>query len=267
MYLIKEVMDMPKISRTAMVAITVLLLAVSPVFSDENKPSRSYDDLVNAYMNRSELLPEARDLEAALLSKAENLKPIDLWRSIQDFNKPAKIRAANGLALVLDLFPDGDPGNWDKVKGFWYPQVVSRPLAAFDAIYYTSIALLELDEAGAPWIAQGLFDDLRRSSRAAFLAIRTSPLQYPELASRVESGTGFTPIGDWPDAVLSGSLPFAHAVSSFVTQDQAMMLGMVFLNASAQPVSGTGPFAWDRKKGRVYRVVEHRDDIEFWLFR
>lgn len=255
---------MSRIKRIVAVALFLILLPVAPVFSDNSKPSRSYDDLLDVYLNRSALLPKARELEASLIADAENLEPVHLWRSIRDFSNPARIRAANGLALVRDIFPGGDPGKWDKVSGFWFPQVVSKPLAAFDAVFYTSIALLDLDEDAAPWLAQGLLEDLRRSSRGALLALRTAPREYPELVSRLGSKTGLDPIGGWPDAEITGKLPFAHAASSFVTEDNALMRGMVFLNASGQPVSGTGPFAWDRKKGRVYRVVESRDDIYWW---
>lgn len=260
-------MDVTIISRIFSVFVIVATLLASPAFSDDNKNSRSYEELLEVYTNRSELLPEARTLESSLMAEAEELKPVDLWRSIQDFNKPARSRAANGLALVRKLFPGGDPGRWEEVSGFWLPQIISRPLAAFDAVYYTSIALLELDDEAAPWLAQELLEDLRGSSRASFLAIRTAPREYPGLVSRLESATGLTPSGGWPVPEITGKLPFAHAVSSFVTQDRAMISDMVFLNSVGHPVPGTGPFAWDRKKGRVYRVVESRDEIEWWLFR
>lgn len=265
MYPFKEVMNMHKMPKVVVVFLSLVLLAASPAFSGDTGPARSYDDLLAVYMDRSVLLPEAMTLEASLLSEAENLEPIDLWRTIRDLSKPAKIRSSNGLALVHNLFPGGDPKRWDEVSGLWLPQVVSKPLAAFDAVYYTSIALLELDEAAAPWLAQRLMEDLRSSSRAALLALRTAPLEYPDLVSRLESRTGLTPVGGWPAADTSGNLPFAHAVSYFVTQDFAMMQDMVFLNASGQPVSGTGPFAWDREKGRVYRVVESRGKLDWWL--
>ncbi|GAB6281088.1 MAG: hypothetical protein STSR0007_12490 [Thermovirga sp.] len=258
-------MNMCKIPKIVTIIPFLALLVVSPAFSGNSGPSKSYDDLLAAYLNRSALLPEATTLEVSLISEAEDLEPIDLWRSIRDLNKPAKIRSSNGLALIRNLFPGGDPGRWDEISGLWFPQLVSKPLAAFDAVYYTSIALLELDESAAPWLAQRLMEDLRSSPRAAFLALRTAPLEYLDLVSRLESRTGLTPIGGWPAAETSGKLPFAHAASSFVTQNYAMMNGMVFMNISGQPVSGTGPFAWDREKGRVYRVVESRGKLAWWV--
>ncbi|MDO9507978.1 MAG: hypothetical protein Q7I97_01325 [Thermovirgaceae bacterium] len=246
-------------------AMILIAITVFPALSDDSAPKRSYEELAALYLAKEEARPEVVELEESLLSIADHAKPFDLWRSIRDTGTPSRLRAANGLALIRLLFPEGDPSRWENVSGFWFPQMIPKPLAAFDAVYYTSLALLDLEERGAPWLAQRIVEDLRRSSRAAHLALRTAPREYENLVENLEERTGLPPVGGWPEAVVSGSLPFAHAASSFVTQDHAMMLGMVFLNASGQPVSGMGPFAWDRKKGHVYRVAESLNDIEWWL--
>ncbi len=245
---------------------TMLLLLLScKGFPEELDKARSFEELAGAYLLREAELPVAASLESELISIAEDLGPADLWRSSMESRRPAKIRAANGLALIRIIFPRGDTGRWTEVSGFWFPRLIPKPLAALDAVFYTSIALLEMDEPGAPWLAARIMDDLRNSSRAALLAMRTAPSEYRNIISQMEAKTSVLPMGGWPRAETVGELPFASSAASYVRQDHAMISGMIFLNASGQPVSGTGPFAWDRKNGHVYRVIESPDDIKLWL--
>ncbi len=48
-----------------------------------------------------------------------------------------------------------------------------------------------------------------------------------------------------------------------VTETYAVMREMQFLNAAGQPAS-SGPFAWDRDRGRIYRVID-TDDRIIWI--
>lgn len=260
----KEVMSLGSKPVFAMMTTILLLIFCDHGFSGEPGLGRSYEDLAKSYQVRDAELPEAAFLESELLSIAEDLGPADLWRSILESRTPAKIRAANGLALIRIIFPLGDSGRWAEVSGFWFPSLIPKPLAALDAVFYTSIALLEVDEPGAHWIAARIMDGLRNSSRAALLSMRTSPREYRTIISQIEAKTSVQPMGGWPVAEIRGKLPFASAPSSYVTQENALSAGMIFLNNSGQPVSGTGPFAWDRKKGSIYRVVESREDLVWW---
>lgn len=264
-YHIKEVTSLGSKPVFAMMTTILLLIFCDQGFPGEPGRGRSFEDLAESYQLRDAELSEAAFLESELLSIAEDLAPADLWRSILESRRPAKNRAANGLALIRILFPHGDASKWAEVSGFWFPPLIPKPLAALDAVFYTSIALLEMNEPGAHWIAARIMDGLRNSSRAALLSMRTAPREYRTIISQLEAKTSVQPIGGWPGAEIRGELPFASAAASYATQEKALSTGMVFLNNSGQPVSGTGPFAWDRKKGRIYRVVESLDDIDWWL--
>nr|HPK06726.1 hypothetical protein [Aminivibrio sp.] len=55
-----------------------------------------------------------------------------------------------------------------------------------------------------------------------------------------------------------GRLPFAAPVRGWVTHGRALSEDMVFLDGAGRPQSN-GTYAWDRKRGRIYTVVEERD--------
>jgi len=142
--------------------------------------------------------------------------------------------------------------------------MIPKPLAAFDAAFFTVMALLEMDRPEAPWVAQDLLQALRSSSAAALLALRTAPAEYPWIVGALEKGTGLPPLGGWPRGKVRGKLPFAHPVRSVITEIQAQSRDMLFLNSAGQPAPG-GPYAWDRDRGRVYRVIEPSDDQYWWI--
>lgn len=223
----------------------------------------TWEELVEVYGEKAELQPEAKALHGELLSEAGELEGVALWKKIVDPATPARQRAAGGLKLMEELFPAGNPGRWDEVSGFWHPSMVPKPLAAFDAVYYTVIGLLGLDDAGAPWLARQLLVTLKGSSRAAHLALREAPVEYETILTRLKAATGLPPVGGWPAGKLTGSLPFARPVRFSISGEYAMMKGMSFLNNSGVPFSGMGSFAWDREKGRIYRVV-HDEDLVYW---
>jgi hypothetical protein len=226
--------------------------------------ARTYDELAGQYQTISRYRDLVAEFEGALVSKAQIMSEKELWLYAMDMENPAGQRASNGLSLIKKIFPEGNPANWHEISGFFMPGEISRPLAAFDALYFTCMALVSMDEPEADWLARQLLSSLRGSSRGTFLAIRTAPKEYLFLTSRISASTGPAPVGGWPQAEISGQLPFARSPSSFTTQEYAMMKKMIFLNASGQPVPGTGPYAWDRKNGRIHRVAESRDDLLWW---
>jgi hypothetical protein len=216
---------------------------------------------------------EARDagmaragvLRAELLSRAGEIPPIERWRDLVGGQGSAEERAGNALALVERLFPDGDPSRWEEVKGFWLPSDVPLPLAALDAVFYGAKALLSMQDGRAPWLARSLVEALASSDRARTVAFRTAPAEVRGLLEDLAVQAPPPPVGGWPSGIARGNLPFAHAVSGWITESRATMQGMAFLNASGVPVGGMGLYAWDRERGRLYRVLdsEHR---KIWLF-
>ncbi len=247
--------------------LTGTAIVAVPAFPAEDISGWTYEDLVSAYSARENAAPEADRLAKELVGEAHDAGEASLWRSVIDNAVPAREKAANGLALIAKIFPGGDPGQWDTVSGFWIPEMIPRPLAALDSVYYTSLALLEMDDAGAPWLARRLLQGLRKSSRATHMALRTAPAEYEQIVSLMRKRTSPAPVGGWPSGAIKGTLPFARPVRWVVTEDCAMLRKMVFLNSAGQPVSGTGSYAWDREKGALYRVVEHEDDDIWWWLR
>jgi len=223
----------------------------------------TWEELVEAYGQKEELKPEAKALGEKLLAEASELQGVELWRHLVDPDTPGRQRAADGLKLIKELFPGGEPSRWDDVSGFWLPAMVPKPLAAFDAVYYTAMGLLKLEEPGAAWLARQLLTELKRSTRATHLALREAPAEYETILSQLEETTKLPPVGGWPKGKTTGTLPFARPVRFHVSADYALVKGMTFLNRSGVPVSGMGPFAWDRKRGAIYHVLDDEEFL-FW---
>lgn len=246
-------------------ALFLLLAALIGLFQAPGPAgaSRSFEELVDIYTRKSEIRPEAEALRSELLEMTWDSGELDLLGSIMAPSLTPEQRAANGLKLIDGLFPGGDPARWESISGFWIPRMIPKPLAAFDAVFFTAIALLEMGREGAPWIARDLLVDLRRSSRAALLALRIAPEEYLWIVETLEELTKMPPMGGWPEAVIRGKLPFARQVRSAVTETHAIMKEMQFLNSAGQPTP-SGPYAWDRDRGRIYRVV-YPDDRYLWI--
>jgi hypothetical protein len=223
----------------------------------------TWEELVEVYGQKEELKPEANALGEKLLAEASELQGIKLWRHLVDPDTPSRQRATDGLKLIKELFPGGDPARWDDVSGFWLPAMVPKPLAAFDAVYYAAMGLLKLDEPEAAWLARQLLTELKRSTRATHLALQEAPAENETILSQLEETTKLPPVDGWPKGKTTGTLPFARPVRFHVNADYAQMKGMIFLNSSGVPVSGMGPFAWDRKRGAIYHVLDDEEFL-FW---
>jgi len=89
-------------------------------------------------------------------------------------------------------------------------------------------------------------------------------VEYASIVARLDELTGLSPMGGWPAGELVGNLPFARPVRFSVSADWALAMGMTFLDNSGVPASGMGPYAWDRKKGAIYRVTDGLDDDVWW---
>lgn len=204
-------------------------------------------------------------LRAELAARAGDASPIERWRRLARGEGSPQMQAADALALVESIFPNGDPARWEDVTGFWQPADVPRPLAAFDAVFYGARALLAMKDDRAPWLARSLVESLAASDRGRTLAFRTAPAEARDLLKTLEILAPPPPIGGWPSGVAKGTLPFAHGVSGWITESRATMRDMTFLNAGGVPVGGMGVYAWDREKGRIYRVID-QDNGRIWLF-
>jgi hypothetical protein len=210
-------------------------------------------------------MARAASLRAELAGQAGEGSPIERWRRLVRGEGTPQSRAADAVALSEALFPGGDPSRWEEVKGFWLPAEVPLPLAALDAVFYGAEALLSMQDERAPWLARFLVEALASSDRARTVAFRTAPAEVRDLLDELSAKAPPPPVGGWPSGTALGALPFARGVSGWITETRATMYNMTFLNASGVPVGGMGPYAWDRERGRLYRVIdsEHR---RIWLF-
>lgn len=210
-------------------------------------------------------MAQAASLRAELTAQAGESAPIERWRRLVRGEGVPESRAADAVALAEALFPGGDPSRWEEVKGFWLPAEVPLPLAALDAVFYGAEALLSMHDERAPWLARLLVETLAASDRVRMVAFRTAPAEVRDLLDELSVKAPPPPVGGWPSGRALGTLPFARSVSGWITETRATMNNMTFLNASGVPVGGIGLYAWDRERGRLYRVIDS-EHHRIWLF-
>jgi len=223
------------------------------------------EDWAAAIEARDAGMARAESLRAELLSRAGEGSPVELWRRMVRGEGSPGALAADALALVDHIFPGGDPSRWEEVRGFWLPADVPVPLAALDAVFHGAAALLLMEDDRAPWLARSLVEALAASERGRTVAFRTAPAEVRALLEELALQAPPPPVGGWPSGIAKGNLPYAHAVSGWITETRATMQNMTFLNASGVPVGGGGIYAWDRERGRLYRVLDS-ENRKIWLF-
>lgn len=242
----------------------LLALAGACLLASKTAAAGPLEDWAAQIEARDAGMAQVEGFKAELLGEASQVSPRERWRRLVKGEPTAREQAAEALALVEELFPDGDPANWDDVKGFWLPADVPKPLAAFDAVFLGVEALLSMEDPRAPWAARWLAERLAVSDRARTAAFRTAPGEVRRMLEALAEVAPPPPTGGWPSGVAKGDLPYARAASGWITEARATMEGMTFLDASGVPKGGTGPYAWDRERGRLYRVVFDEDRI--WIY-
>ena len=220
-----------------------------------------YDDLLARYEAARIGDVAAAALRTRLAGAAEKPAPLDLWDSLTREGISPELRAANALALLDALVPDGDPARWSEVGGFWRPREIPTPLAAVDAILYAAGALAEMNDPGAPWLARKLLLALLSDPAAALLFADHGPAEYAKTVDALTRRNVLPPHGVWRKDAPVGRLPLAREVRGFVTRDRAYAEGMTFLDAIGRPAAN-GVYAWDRIRGRIYEVA---DDRRLWM--
>lgn len=243
----------------------LLVLAMALVGPCAATAATTVEEWAAAIEARDAGLARAESLRAELLSRAGESSPIERWRRVVRGEGSPEVLAADALVLVEELFPQGDPSRWEEVKGFWQPTDVPVPLAALDAVFHGAAALVLMGGDRAPWLARSLVEALAASDRARTVAFRTAPAEVRALLEELAVQAPPPPVGGWPSGKALGRLPFAHAVSGWITETRATMQNMTFLNAFGVPVGGGGIYAWDRERGRLYRVLDS-EPRKIWLF-
>ncbi len=233
--------------------VAMALLGVAPAAPAE---VGRWEELVAVYGAREEAGRDATFLRERLLAEAPREEPRRLWEGLGAAE--GRERASRALALVEALFPGGDPARWEEVGGFWNPQEIPLSLVALDAVYEAVLALGDLPDGGAPFLASTLLRRLLQSSGARIHAFLTAPAEYARL---VEILPAWGP--PWPRGRIEGRLPFARPVRGSIGQDRALREGFTFLDGYGRPSSGLGAYAWDRRGGRLFRVRDGRP--RWWL--
>ena len=218
-----------------------------------------YDDLLARYESARTGEVAAAALRTRLSGAAENLAPLDLWDSLVREGISPELRAANSLALLDALVPNGDPARWSETGGFWRPREIPTPLAAVDAILYAAVALAEMNDPGAPWLARKLLLAFLSDPAAALLFADNGPAEYAMTVDALTRKNVLPPNGLWRKDASVGRLPLACEARGFIKRGRAMEEGMTFLNGAGRPVAN-GDYAWDRVRGRLYEVMGEMDD-------
>ncbi len=239
------------------IAMTAVFLTFAGSAASETVEKR-FEDLVLRYGARTEARAGAAEYRAALEARADRISPYELWRSLFRSGTEPEKGAANALSLLSLLVKDGDPARWDSAAGFFYPSETPKPLAAADAVYMAALYLLRMEEEMAGHLAASLLEGLLQSSRAKHFFLTTGPAEYGVLVSEMTARSLLPSFGRWPESMEAGRLPFAAPVRGWVTYGRALSEDMVFLDGAGRPQSN-GYYAWDRKRGRIYTVVEERD--------
>ncbi len=258
----KEMMLMKSLRRFAPALFLIVLLLPGRGDAAEDASAR-FDALAERYFARMEGREDARALRTVLEAEAAQTGAYELWRSLFREGVAPRQGASNALALLRSLVEEGDPARLENVSGFFLPSFVPKPLAAADAVYASAVHLLRMNDVGAAELAGMLFERLLDSSRGKFFFVSTAPEEYGEIVRELSARGVLPSFGRWPWGETAGRLPLAAPVRGRVLRERAVSEGMVFLNGAGQPAPN-GMYAWDRKTGRVYDVVDH--ERRFLLF-
>ncbi|NLB82645.1 MAG: hypothetical protein GX791_00200 [Synergistaceae bacterium] len=237
--------------------LALLLLFGGSVAAFSNVQDR-FDALAKRYALREEARIEASELRGELLAEADSAAPYALWRSLVSGSLSPRKTAANSLALMNALIKEGDPAQWETVSGLFYPSLTPKPLAAADAVFLGSFALLAMDERGADALALQIMERFAESSMAKHHFLTTAPVEFEAFKKAMEERKLLPVYGRWSDSRYIGHLPFASSIGGSVSYGRALSEDMVFLNNAGQPASN-GSYAWDRVRGRIYTVRSERD--------
>ena len=250
---------MKKINHKFLPVALGILLALWGAPAAADTESR-FEDLARRYGRAAEVRAEAGEFRRELVAEADKVPPYGLWRSLFQPGRSARQGAANALALLSALVEGGDPARWETSGGFFHPSMVPKALAAADGIYMAAYFLLRLDDEGAAPLASYLLGRFIDSPRGKHFFIATGPEEYKLLTKDLAARELTPSFGVWPDSETRGRLPFAAPVRGWVSQGRATTYEMVFLDGAGRP-QGNGRYAWDRKRGRIYEVVEERTRI------
>ena len=240
----------------------ILLLLPGSLWGASYAPGEEITAL-SLYSITAEERQEAEELKQILLEEAPDLKEKALWENLWA-PLPPRRSASLGLALLREIYPSqGNLGEWEAIRGFWHPSLHPRSLAGLDALFVTLAALLEMERADADILAHDMLREFCSSPRARQVALREGPKIYGFLREELERRQ-LAPPGGWPRWKGKGTLPLARPVRGSISVDAALARKMTFLDGQGGIASGLGYYAWDREKGKIYRVRNREDRVIFF---
>ncbi len=206
------------------------------------------EELLEAAGRREAERPRAEALRAAL-DAGVTREPLErLWARAVSGPSDERLQAAWSVLRVW--CPEGDAARWAEVNYLETPSLRPRALMVIDALYAAIIGLRVTP--GGVWVAADLLREFARSSHGRYDFLGVCPAPVAEAVEYVASRAGM--IGLWTPREVTGRLPVAVCVRGTVSENYARMEGMQFLDGAGLPAN-SGLYAWDRRRGRIYRVA------------
>ena len=174
-------------------------------------------------------------------------------------------RAAAAFEMMNRLIPDGDPSRWEEAGGF-VPQTSYVPLqlVAVNSLFNTVIALTQLGDEqslyGAAYLMQR-FGDVARG-KVFFIDFIGQPLRE---ALDTLIAKKLLPAASWESKQVGGPWPFVPRYNGTITRTRATEGDFVLLDGYGRISSTSGLYAWDRKRGLHYSIIEE-GTIRFRMF-
>ncbi len=235
----------------------VALVGTSQAWGAQNSTFQDrWNAMVQGHRDRSDGELKAQEIFDELDSKVQQGSLLTLWRRLDSQDPEESLVAA--WSIIRNHCPDGDVSQWENTGGLLIPQEIPRPLMVIDG-FYTALMGLRRRPNGV-WAAAKLLQAFVHSTRGRYYFLRTVPEPIATVITEVAAETGL--VGLWEPETVVGRMPLARRVSGVVTDTGAVSRGMQFLDGDGIP-KNNGFYAWDRRSGRIYRVISSNDRIRF----
>lgn len=237
--------------------VLMLAAALAAVFCGAAAAGDDWDTFVAQMENRQKIKSEGPAFydQIALLAPAGSER--ELWE-LSCSAPNLQTRAAASAALVKKWFPEGDPANWQQVTGFFPPaSYVPRQIVAVNALFNAVTALSQMPEG--KYAAAYLMRQFAQSSMGKLIFIDNMPAPFRKTLDSLLAETDMG--GYWASSKIEGPYPFVPVYNGVRTYDYAMSRGFQFLNGFGG-IAESGPYAWDRANGFVYRLVD--PSVKVW---
>lgn len=239
-------------------AIALLLMIFAFASGVSPAVAETWQDMLSWMEQRETIRTEGAEFLAELRREAPSGTERELWKML--WVGEARSRAAAGVALMDRIFPAGSPARWEEARGFMAGSFyIPRQLAGMDALFVTVAALDAVP--GGEWTAAAYLRDFARSGRGMVKFIEQIPSGLQKPINSIIEKTGLD--GDWTVKTARRQLPLLPVYGGTITRDGAESRALQYVDGVGR-LASNGYYAWDRDKGRIYKVVEGSDSL--WVF-